>query len=884
MAKEQMKLFDPCIAIGKNTFNLSEEDAAAIVEQMRNVAKGITQGDVQVRVKKIMRAESAMQKKWVKQKKLQIKLNKLKDTKNFNRIIDSLSERENLKRTNPGLYRRIMKMLGKDPKEELGLTGEVRARYTGSFLQRRGGQDSAADRMLAAERSNVGYMLREMLRGHNMTEKEFYKWVDDEQNLIDVVKEQFGPNGEGFNLETPTRYTNNDRAYTFAKARVMLKKKWVDLANREGAMIGWLPNHVITQYHDPIKIFKAGKDQWIADQLEFIGTGTEAETRTFGMMDEVQRRQFLDAAWTNIVEGKRTSIDEAPQVKVPGNLAKRMSQHRKIHYGSDENWLANFNKYGSGDLKYSMFSELKNLSDEVILLQEFGSNPELSQKNLWDKLEAWAANPPDGKLRSFNRITIENHWKWVSGESYHIANPAGYGPSLATATQSYLALQNMSKLGGSLFPSFSDLSTSVQTYRYHGIDYLKGIHDHFENFSKKLSQDERTEVLYQLAEYNDMILGGFHSRYALDNPRAGFIARMQDQFFKLNLLAGWTYNNRAAAQFVMSGNIARNLTGAFNDLNPNLRRVLQQYNIGEADWEIMRDLGVKTIDENGTLLPDTTPTQELDLNRKQYFTPDILEDAADAPGMTLGDQKAMRDLSMKMRNFFVQEGRTAIPEPGAADRAFMLQGSQRGTFTRTFFEALVQFRSFPIVYLRKLGPRYAQQGTLYTIGNLAAMTMIGYVSMSAKDLLKGKELKPTDDPRTWAGAFVFSGAGGILGDFIFNDFQGYGKGVMDVVGGPTGDLIQDWATWLTALAKGDDAAAKAFNNAIRMAPYANLWYTRTILDYMFIYNIENFLNPGVLRRREKRMKRDYNQIHSPMMKPSTSPLRRISPLYQMGIR
>ena len=75
MAKEQMKLFDPCIAIGKNTFNLSEEDAAAIVEQMRNVAKGITQGDVQVRVKKIMRAESAMQKKWVKQKKLQIKLN-----------------------------------------------------------------------------------------------------------------------------------------------------------------------------------------------------------------------------------------------------------------------------------------------------------------------------------------------------------------------------------------------------------------------------------------------------------------------------------------------------------------------------------------------------------------------------------------------------------------------------------------------------------------------------------------------------------------------------------------------------------------------------------------------------------------------------------------
>lgn len=150
----------------------------------------------------------------------------------------------------------------------------------------------------------------------------------------------------------------------------------------------------------------------------------------------------------------------------------------------------------------------------------------------------------------------------------------------------------------------------------------------------------------------------------------------------------------------MSGNIARNLTRSFNDLNPNLKRVLQQYNIGESDWEIMRDLGVKTIDENGTLLPDTTPTQELDLNRKQYFTPDILENAAESPEMGLGDQKAMRDLSMKMRNFFVQEGRTAVPEPGAADRAFMLQGSQRGTFTRTFSRLLCSsdpFQSFTSV-------------------------------------------------------------------------------------------------------------------------------------------------------------------------------------------
>ena len=208
MAKEQMKLFDPCIEVGKQVFNLNEEDARAIVEQMQNHRKSITQGDYQVRIKKIMRAESAIQKRWARQKLLAAKLNKVKDANNYNRILETIREREQLKRDNPSLFNKAMKLMGMNPKEEVSVSRELMARYTGSFLQRRGGQDSAADRMLAAERSNTGYIFAEMLREHNMTEKELFKWMDDEQNLIDVVKEQFGPNGEGFNLETPTRYTH----------------------------------------------------------------------------------------------------------------------------------------------------------------------------------------------------------------------------------------------------------------------------------------------------------------------------------------------------------------------------------------------------------------------------------------------------------------------------------------------------------------------------------------------------------------------------------------------------------------------------------------------------------------------------------------------------
>ena len=123
-----------------------------------------------------------------------------------------------------------------------------------------------------------------------------------------------------------------------------------------------------------------------------------------------------------------------------------------------------------------------------------------------------------------------------------------------------------------------------------------------------------------------------------------------------------------------------------------------------------------------------------------------------------------------------------------------------------------------------------------------------------------------------------------MGDFVFNDFQGYGRTVPSVIMGPLGDELNNWGQLYTRLMTGDDAAAKAFNNVIRMAPFANLFYTRTALDYMFIYNIQNFLNPGVLRRREKRMKRKYDQQYMKGMKPSNSKLRKASPLYMMGIK
>ena len=129
---EQSNLFDPCLKIGKEIFNLTEEDARSIVEQMRKHAKTITEGDVQVRIKKIMKEQSAMHKKWARQKRFSARNNLLKGNREWRRIQNTHAEREKLRRDHPLFFARILKLFGKDSKEELDISDEIIALYDGS--------------------------------------------------------------------------------------------------------------------------------------------------------------------------------------------------------------------------------------------------------------------------------------------------------------------------------------------------------------------------------------------------------------------------------------------------------------------------------------------------------------------------------------------------------------------------------------------------------------------------------------------------------------------------------------------------------------------------------------------------------------------------------
>jgi hypothetical protein len=97
---------------------------------------------------------------------------------------------------------------------------------------------------------------------------------------------------------------------------------------------------------------------------------------------------------------------------------------------------------------------------------------------------------------------------------------------------------------------------------------------------------------------------------------------------------------------------------------------------------------------------------------------------------------------------------------------------------------------------------------------------------------------------------------GIYGDFLFGEANRFGQGFLTTLGGPAiGKADQIFQLW-NAIKAGDDAGAQALRFTISNTPYANLFYTRMAADYLFLYELQEAMNPGYLRRMERRVEQE----------------------------
>jgi hypothetical protein len=190
---------------------------------------------------------------------------------------------------------------------------------------------------------------------------------------------------------------------------------------------------------------------------------------------------------------------------------------------------------------------------------------------------------------------------------------------------------------------------------------------------------------------------------------------------------------------------------------------------------------------------------------------------------------------------------------------------------------IFQFKAFPLAILQKaLGRELSSlkagrklEGFFGIVSLILGSGIFGYISMTAKDLLKGKTPKDPTKKATFFASMLQGGGLGIYGDFLFSkSFSNLEA--LATVGGPALTEFAKAANAIRYAVQGEPSKAgkQAYKSIVGNIPFLNLFYLKTAFDYAIGYQMMETLSPGILRKMEKKMKKDTGQEFL-LTKPST---------------
>ncbi len=664
--------------------------------------------------------------------------------------------------------------------------------------------------------------------------------------------------------------SGSKEARQIAESVRRIQKRLLDRKNRNGANIGELENYVVRQSHDSILIRAAGKQQWIDEVKQLINRERTFESKPPRMSED----EFLGNIYDNLSTGNHQKtdalygddgiIDQLSEFKGPRNLAKRLSSERIIHFRDGKTAYEYAQKYSRMSFSESVLNSITHDAQSIGLMEVFGTNPQRMFQIVLADLQQQAK--PDAK--AFSKISIrrlKTQFAELDGttRARGAGQPVwGLNTDFAGIAAGARMIQNMAKLGFATISSISDLGTKaafINSNTERGIfgSYAVAFKDTFRLFNSK----EQQELAFLLNVGVENMLGDVHARFGANDSGPGKIAKAHQMFFRLNGMAWWNNAQKTGIARMLSADLANYSRKGFDKVPSETQRLLRLYGIGETEWGLLRTLDNKAVDGRRYVIP----------NQMDELANDVIDPIIRDRRNTLNITDAMRqdfkdELRTKFAAYLTDSADTAIPTPGARERALMNQGLPRGTVGGEAIRLVMQLKGFPITYVMKAMDRQLASGGVVGLAKMmVGTTMLGYLANATKDVLKGRSPQDVFDDdytlntETLTRAFVQGGGAGIYGDFIFGEFNRFGQSPLETLAGPTLGTANDLLKIFAKFRDGDDATADTVRLALRNTPFINLFYTKLALDYLFVYELQEFANPGYLQRMERRMQRETGQ-------------------------
>jgi hypothetical protein len=595
--------------------------------------------------------------------------------------------------------------------------------------------------------------------------------------------------------------------------------------NEAGAWIGQQDHYITRQSHDMLKIRGDGSDAAFGAWREAILPALDPVT----FRDAADPERMLRNIWQNLSSGVHTTStsETLAGFKGAGSTAKKVSQERVLIFKDADAWFDYNAQYGRGAVADSIITMIDKGTRDVALMRQFGTNPQAMLTGWIDRLTTEARDRGDFKATDALKSNFPNRvLEVLDGRA---AIPAS--ATLAQAGATVRAVQQLAKLGGVVLSSLPDLAVNAAMLRHNGVPLF---HAYAREMVALIPKGPETQQIARtLGVGIDSMIGDVAARLGADENLSGRMARATNTFYRWNGLSYWTDSMKRTSGLMLSSNLADQSARSFDALPARLQATLRRYGIEAPEWDQIRAAPQQTADGTAYLLPEAVSAE---------------------------------DASRKLAAYFADQVREGMTESTAGVRAFVSGGQQAGTPTGELVRLLMQFKTFTATYMtRSLGREFTRDGMdAGGIAHLiAATTALGYLSMTLKELSKGRNPREPDDFKSYSklvgASFVQGGGLGIYGDFLFGEANRFGGGIIASLAGPTAGSIEDVAKLLGAARGEGNAAAQAIRLGVGHTPFINLFYARMAIDHAVIYRLQEWANPGYLRRMEQRVKTDNDQ-------------------------
>lgn len=763
----------------------------------------------------------------------------------------------------------------------------IEARLTGTNVpmfdpkSRAGNQLSAAALSLGTKKDWIGGVVNDLERigrddpKFRGLDKVFYSRAIED----DIFREkwQYDAGAEG-----KPGITKNEPARKIAEVLHKWDNVRVQALNSEGAWITNYSGYVTRLTHDPDKIRRAASAFKPLDPKSYFYKGfTQADReywahavlhridvkRTFGGQ-AAEADKVLAEMYGGFVTGDHLEMETVSGEPMFTNVARHVSQERTLHWKSADDWLAYNKEFGRHNPTDAWLNSVNKSADHYALMKVFGSKP----KENFEEIIAYAKNMAMGKPERLaidkRENALKNRFAVVSGEADRpIANV------WAGIANGVMAVQRMSKLGFTPFAMLQDNVTISRELSRHGLDFIERNGSLLSGYFQGAEGTAKKEVAELL---HTGILGrlrGVTARFDVSDARAGTMAWLENTFFRITGMTAMTENKRADAERMMAYALGKKRDADFASLGADETRMLQAFGLGEDEWKLLHKVDWHELEGERYLTPDIAKQlSDADIEAYLKGKGSISEQATSSVMLRMAghtqdlNNRVRQDLALKLWSYFSERGQYAVLEPGAREKAILYQGTQSGSPLNVALRILLQFKTFPATMIAKSwgSEIYGGRTGLGRIAGLAELvvgsTLFGILANYLNQTAKGQ------DPNTqWKNqpaqalisGFLRGGAASIYGDFLLGEWSRFGMSAIDTLVGPTAGQINSVAelwTDLTHMKKGAATGALAVRMVRSNTPYLNMIYTRSAFDYLVMYRLQEWLNPGYLERMERSMK------------------------------